>query len=80
MRHESFHDRSAACQGALRTLAPMHLEGRVSGLSGLMVDIDGLGGCNAFIWLSWVAPYVVCEVALQWRAGAKRSFNRSKGR
>jgi len=44
MRHESFHDRSAACQGALRTLAPMHLEGRVSGLSGLMVDIDGLGG------------------------------------
>jgi flagellum-specific ATP synthase len=44
MRRVSFHERSAACRVALRAFAPVHLEGRVNGLSGLMVDIDGLGG------------------------------------
>jgi hypothetical protein len=39
-------------------------------------DIDRLGGGYAFIWLSWVVPYIICEVALQWREGAKKSFNR----
>jgi flagellum-specific ATP synthase len=32
------------CRSRLHSLGPMHLEGRVVGLSGLMVDIDGLGG------------------------------------
>lgn len=43
-------------------------------------DIDELGGGNAFIWLSWVAPLIVCEFALQWRAGANKSSNLSAGR
>ncbi len=30
-----------------------------------------LGEGQAFIWLSWVGPLIVCEIALQWRAGAK---------
>jgi uncharacterized membrane protein len=37
-----------------------------------VTDIDELGGGEAFIWLSWVAPILLCEVALQWRAGARR--------
>jgi hypothetical protein len=33
-------------------------------------DLDEMGGGEAFIWLSWVAPFVACEFALQWSAGA----------
>ena len=33
-------------------------------------DLDEMGGGEAFIWLSWVAPFVACEFALQWGAGA----------
>jgi hypothetical protein len=29
-----------------------------------------LGDGQAFIWLSWIGPVLLCEVALQWRAGA----------
>jgi flagellum-specific ATP synthase len=43
MRCASIRERSAICRAVLRTVAPMHLEGRVVGLSGLMADIDGLG-------------------------------------
>ena len=32
--------------------------------------VEGLGGGSAFIWLSWIGPLLVCELALQWRAGA----------
>ena len=35
--------------------------------------VEELGGGNAFIWLSWVGPLVVCEVALQWERGAEKS-------
>jgi hypothetical protein len=34
-------------------------------------EIGGLGEGQAFIWLSWVGPLLVCEVALQWRDGAR---------
>ncbi len=44
MRYTSFQERTTACRAVLSALAPMHLEGRVIGLSGLMIDIDGLGG------------------------------------
>ena len=44
MRSTLLIDRGATCRAALRALAPMQLEGCVTGLSGLMVDIDGLGG------------------------------------
>jgi hypothetical protein len=33
-------------------------------------DLDEMGGGEAFIWLSWVAPFIACEFALQWSAGA----------
>lgn len=29
-----------------------------------------LGGGEAFIWASWITPILLCEVALQWRAGS----------
>ena len=32
-------------------------------------DVANIGGGEALIWLSWVGPLVLCEVALQWRAG-----------
>ena len=41
-----------------------------SGVAG----VEDLGGGDAFIWLSWVGPLVLCEVALQWRAGSNNSF------
>lgn len=31
--------------------------------------IGGLGEGEAFIWLSWIGPLVLAEVALQWQAG-----------
>jgi hypothetical protein len=37
-----------------------------------VTNIGELGGGEAFIWLSWIAPLLLCEVALQWRAGARR--------
>ena len=33
--------------------------------------VGDLGGGEAFIWLSWVAPFLLCEVCLHWRAGEK---------
>ena len=35
-------------------------------------DIDELGGGEAFIWLSWVAPLLVCEMLLPWQDGARK--------
>ena len=32
--------------------------------------VSDLGGGEAFIWLSWVAPLLICEVLLHWRSGA----------
>jgi phosphate starvation-inducible membrane PsiE len=34
--------------------------------------VDDLAGGDAFIWLSWVGPLLVGEVALQWQRGATR--------
>jgi len=31
--------------------------------------VEELGGGSAFIWLSWVGPLIICELALQWRDG-----------
>jgi flagellum-specific ATP synthase len=44
MRFTPLLGRSAACRLQLHDIAPMRLEGRVTGLSGLVVDIDGLSG------------------------------------
>lgn len=33
--------------------------------------VGELGDGQAFIWLSWIAPVLLCEVALQWRAGSR---------
>ena len=42
MRQTCLTARSGACNAALRTLSPLRLEGRVSGLSGLVVEVEGL--------------------------------------
>lgn len=34
--------------------------------------VEDMGNGDAFIWLSWVGPLIVCEAALQWRAGSGR--------
>lgn len=36
-------------------------------------NIDDLGNGEAFIWLSWVGPLIVCEMFLQWPEGAKKT-------
>lgn len=33
-------------------------------------SVADLGDGQAFIWLSWIAPVLLCEAALQWRAGS----------
>lgn len=44
MRYTSLLKRSAVYRAQLHDIAPVQLEGRVTGLSGLVVDIDGLSG------------------------------------
>ncbi len=44
MRYATTLERAAAARAGLRDIAPLLIEGRVSGLSGLVVDIDGLSG------------------------------------
>jgi hypothetical protein len=36
-------------------------------------DIDKLGNGEAFIWLSWVVPLLLCEMVLQWPEGARKA-------
>lgn len=43
-------------------------------LASRVPGVEEMGSGAAFIWLSWVAPLIVCEVALQWRDGAKNSI------
>lgn len=42
-------------------------------LASRVPGVGDMGGGDAFIWLSWVAPLVVSEVALQWRAGSRQA-------
>ncbi len=35
-------------------------------------DVDKLGNGEAFIWLSWIAPLMLCEIVLQWPEGARK--------
>lgn len=42
-------------------------------LASRVPGVEDMGGGDAFIWLSWVGPLVICEVALQWRAGSNNS-------
>lgn len=41
-------------------------------LASRVPGVGDLGGGEAFIWLSWVGPILVCEFFIQWRNGAKR--------
>jgi hypothetical protein len=34
-------------------------------------DVEKLGGGEAFIWLSWIVPLILCEIALQWPQGSR---------
>lgn len=36
-------------------------------------DLDKLGNGEAFIWLSWVGPLILCELVLQWPEGARKA-------
>jgi hypothetical protein len=38
-------------------------------LLGKVPGLGEFGSSAAIIWLSWVVPLIVCEIALQWRAG-----------
>jgi hypothetical protein len=38
--------------------------------------LGDLGGGEAFAWLSWIGPLILCEIALQWRHGAAMSDRR----
>jgi hypothetical protein len=38
--------------------------------------LGGLGGGEAFIWLSWIGPLLLCELGLQWGAGARKTSSR----
>ena len=42
MKQTSLAARASSCSAAIRAMSPLRLEGRVSGLSGLVVDVDGL--------------------------------------
>ncbi len=33
--------------------------------------VEAMGDGDAFIWLSWVGPVILCEIGLQWKQGAK---------
>ena len=35
-------------------------------------NVDELGNGEAFIWLSWVAPMILCELGLQWPEGSRK--------
>ena len=35
-------------------------------------DIEELGSREAFIWLSWVGPLILCEAVLQWPEGSRK--------
>jgi len=39
--------------------------------------LDGLGGGQAFAWLSWVGPLLICEMVLQWDDGARKAPRRA---
>lgn len=41
-------------------------------LAGRVPGLDDFAGSDGFIWLSWVGPLLVCEVALQWQRGASQ--------
>ena len=43
-------------------------------------SIDELGNGQAFIWLSWVGPLIVCEILLQWPQGSRRHGPRDPAR
>ena len=40
-------------------------------------DIDKLGNGEAFIWLSWVVPLILCEIVLQWPEGSRKAPRRA---
>ena len=40
-------------------------------------QLGDLGNGEAFSWLSWVAPLLICEIALQWRHGSTKVLRRS---
>lgn len=42
-----------------------------------VTNIGDIGNGEAFIWLSWVGPLLICEMFLQWPEGSKRTLPRA---
>lgn len=42
-------------------------------------NIDDIGNGQAFIWLSWVGPLLLCEMLLQWPEGSRNSRAQTPG-
>jgi Predicted membrane protein (DUF2306) len=40
-------------------------------LASRVPGVEDMGGGEAFIWLSWVGPILICEFILHWRDGAR---------
>jgi hypothetical protein len=38
-----------------------------------VTNIGDLGNGEAFIWLSWVGPLLICEMVLQWPHGSRKA-------
>ena len=45
-------------------------------LASRVPTVAELGEGQAFIWLSWVGPLILCEIALQWHNGSKASLKK----
>lgn len=43
---------------------------RIAGNFGLFPGL-GAEGVTAAIWVNWIIPFVLCEIAIQWNAGGK---------
>lgn len=37
----------------------------------------GAEGATAAIWVNWIIPFVICEIALQWKSGSRTAVQRT---
>ena len=89
MRYTSFLGRSTAYQAQLHDIAPVQLEGRITGLSGLVIDIDGLSshvsvGDRLLSAFGDQPPYAVFSDSLEdygsdWTPALLAEFQRRRG-
>ncbi len=44
---------------------------RLAGILNYFPGLDADGALAATIWINWIVPLVVCEIALQWKSGSR---------